>query len=92
MPRWNPGPEIRDGFYPILGKPLNIPWFLSSEEMTMLMAGLNDKARVIFFIKSMTSSRGRDIFVHISWMTTGWQERTASPTQDQGSSCNLDSG
>lgn len=50
MPRWNPGPEIRDGFYPILGKTLNIPWFLSSEEMTMLMAGLNDKARVIFLL------------------------------------------
>lgn len=35
--------RLEPGHYPILGKPLSNPQFLTSEEMTMFMAGLDDK-------------------------------------------------
>ena len=44
-----------------------------------------------FLIMSMDSSRERHL-CNVSWISTGRQERAPSPTQDQGSSCNLDSG
>lgn len=35
--------RLEPRLYPILGKLLSIPWFLTSEEMTVFMAGLEDK-------------------------------------------------
>lgn len=35
--------RLEPGLYPILAKSLSISWFLTSEEMTIFMADLEDK-------------------------------------------------